>query len=307
MICAVIDIGSNTIRLSTYEYDDKSVKKLFHKKSTAGLASYISDDRMSQAGIDRCCHVLMDFRDTLDLLPVKEIGIFATASLRNVQNSAEAIQEISDRTGYTVQLLSGTEEAEYGYCGVRCMYQLERGLVIDIGGGSTELTVFADGIVDYADSFPIGSLNMWKKYVSGILPSENEIQRIQTQMKKTVGKDVCKRLRKCGNVVAVGGSARAILKIVNTLYQLPADNMALQLEHLEQLLQTFSKKESNATELILQSCPDRIHTLIPGLVILISILKETKEDTLHVCPYGVREGYLIRKILGKNDTLLPAL
>ena len=307
MIYAVIDIGSNTIRLSTYEYRNGTVKKLFHKKSTAGLAGFISEDTMSDAGIQRCCQVLLDFRDTLELLPIEELGIFATASLRNIRNSDEAIRTINAGTGYTIQLLSGKEEAEYGYYGIRCMYRMDHGLAVDIGGGSTELTLFTDGTIQYANSFPVGSLNMYKRNISGILPSEKERLLVRKETRDIIGKDTFKTIRNCGDIVAVGGSARAILKIANTHFRLADENLSLTLTQLEQLHQTLCKKENHAADLILQSCPDRIHTLIPGLIILTTILKETGEQTLSVCPYGVREGYLLKKLLKTEGDTPPSI
>lgn len=298
MICGVIDIGSNTIRLSTYEYDGERVRKLFHKKSTAGLAGYIKDDYMELDGIDRCCQVLEDFKETIELLPIDVIEAFATASLRNIRNSSKAVQEIRDRTGYNIQLLSGAEEAEYGYCGISSMYETGHGMALDIGGGSTEITLFEDGNIKYANSFPIGSLNMYKKNVSKILPSEKEKQMIKAQVKEALGNNVLKKIRNCGSIIAMGGSARAILKLANSEFDLPADNLHLELSQLEQL-KLLLKKESKMTKLILQTCPDRIHTLIPGLIILEALVRETKEEALDICPLGVREGYLFKRILGK--------
>lgn len=302
MICGVIDIGSNTIRLSVYEYDGVKIRKLFHKKSTAGLAGYIKDDMMDQAGIDRCCQVLQDFRETTDLLPMDVMEVFATASLRNIRNSEEAVKKINASTGYDINLLSGTEEAEYGYYGIRSMFDLDHGMGIDIGGGSTEITLFSEGKIRYASSFPIGSLKLYRKNVSKIIPTEKEMQAIKKQVKDTVGNDILKNMENCGDVVAVGGSVRGILKIANTLFDLSEENLTLDLQQLEMIRQLL-RKENKMTRMILQACPDRIHTIIPGLVILMTILKETKERKLKVCPFGVREGYLFKKILCKEENL----
>lgn len=172
-----------------------------------------------------CCRVLEEFKETLALLPVDVIEVFATASLRNIINSSQAVSEISERTGYEIHLLSGREEAEYGYYGIRSMYDADRGLALDIGGGSTELTLFGDGKAEEADSFPVGSLTMYKKFVTRILPSEKEKEAMRSHVKNTIGNEVLKKIRKCGSIVALGGSARAILKIANTQFDMPADNL----------------------------------------------------------------------------------
>ena len=108
----IVDVGSNTIRMNVYDIRDDKLRLLFSKKATAGLASYVKDKRMSAAGVDRVVEVLEDFQETLANLNIPEMHVCATASLRNVENSSEAVAEIERRTGVHVQVLSGREEAE---------------------------------------------------------------------------------------------------------------------------------------------------------------------------------------------------
>ena len=113
----IVDVGSNTIRMNVYDIRDDKLRLLFTKKATAGLASYVKDKRMSAAGVDRVVEVLEDFQETLANLNIPEMHVFATASLRNVENSHEAVAEIERRTGIAVQVLSGREEAELDFLG----------------------------------------------------------------------------------------------------------------------------------------------------------------------------------------------
>lgn len=85
---AIVDLGSNTIRLSVYQtQEDGRFRLLFSEKETAGLANYISGGRMRPEGIVRAGEVLMDFKRLLMQFAMEELHVFATASLRNIRNT----------------------------------------------------------------------------------------------------------------------------------------------------------------------------------------------------------------------------
>ena len=116
---AIIDIGSNTIRLNVYQVEeDGAIHSIFQSKETAGLAGYVQEDgSMSREGLDRAADALLRFRSILDALHIENRAVFATASLRNITNSEEAVFQLQERTGLMIRLLSGREEAILDYVG----------------------------------------------------------------------------------------------------------------------------------------------------------------------------------------------
>ena len=138
---ALIDMGSNSIRLTVYDLDKSSFKVLFKEKIMAGLAGYVEHGRLTQDGIDCACHSLREFQTTLDLLHKEHLAVFATASLRNVSNTSQAVEQIRRETGVEVEVLSGEAEAECGFYGAVCDIEMADGLFADIGGASTELAL----------------------------------------------------------------------------------------------------------------------------------------------------------------------
>ena len=110
MKCAIVDLGSNTIRLSLYNtLENGSFETLFSKKYMAGLAGYVSHGIMSNDGINQACAVLLDFKVLLQQLGVNEMHVFATASLRNIKNTEKALETIKRRTGLCVDVIAGSE------------------------------------------------------------------------------------------------------------------------------------------------------------------------------------------------------
>ena len=101
MKCAIVDLGSNTIRLSLYNtLENGSFETLFSKKYMAGLAGYVSHGIMSNDGINQACAVLLDFKVLLQQLGVNEMHVFATASLRNIKNTEKALETMKNQEQY---------------------------------------------------------------------------------------------------------------------------------------------------------------------------------------------------------------
>ena len=107
MIYGIVDVGSNTIRLSIYKYEDNKVILLLNKKTMAGLASYVKNGELSKAGIKKACEVLKSYREIVDNFQIENVFVFATASLRNVSNTDEAILRIKEETGFNTDEIDG--------------------------------------------------------------------------------------------------------------------------------------------------------------------------------------------------------
>lgn len=294
---SVIDIGSNTIRLTVYQVEEGRIQTVFHEKSTAGLAGYVTDKgRLSRPGMERAVSALLRFQNILKNLSIDHVAAFATASLRNIVNTDEALACIESRTGFHVEVISGEKEARLDYIGATYLLPVTDGLLIDIGGGSTELVFFSSGEIQRAVSIPIGSLTMYNKYVSHLLPTKGEREKIQRRVEKELAKlelpeAVCPVL--CG----VGGTARATAKLINAKEKLPAGNRTVYLHTVSEELESFRDESKENLSRLLKVTPERLHTLLPGMTILRQIAKTFCSDTMIVSGYGVREGYLLSEVL----------
>ena len=180
---AVIDIGSNSMRLSVYETTEAGTFTiLFKDKIMAGLAGYVEEGALSPEGITRAILGLRSFRGTLRALNIPQVAVFATASLRNIRNTAQAVAEIQRGTGFAIEVLSGEEEARLGYAGAMEELALSEGLFVDIGGASTEVVRCAPGQLVSAVSCPVGSLKLYRDWVKKILPNQQAVE----SMKKAI-------------------------------------------------------------------------------------------------------------------------
>ncbi|MBF1694346.1 MAG: phosphatase, partial [Selenomonas sp.] len=158
MLHAIIDIGSNTIRMAVYQIEGDAFTMLMKRKHTAGLAGCLADGRLTREGVDLTIKILGGFVDLIDALGISRVHAFATAALRTATNRAAVLAEIERRTGVRIRVLSGAEEAAYAFRGAAASIPYADGIMADIGGGSTEIVSFAGGTMQERWSLPLGSL-----------------------------------------------------------------------------------------------------------------------------------------------------
>lgn len=298
----IVDIGSNTIRLSCYEIQpNNKFSCVIHKKEVAGLAGYIDEKgNMTEEGIERAIKAIENFKAVIQHIEFESIHFFATAAIRNTINCEEIVSRIQLKTGYEVHVLSGEEEAVCDFVGVSEDDNIQNGMVVDIGGASTEIVLFENGMMVQAASLSVGSLNTYKEYVKNIVPTKTELTEIRKNIKRfLVTEETNTNKAKCA--YGVGGSIRAILRLYNEEYGKNDSNRDMESDKLKKLLKLYGDNKNYLIDRIIKTAPERLHTIIPGLTILCTVVKHYDLDTVHVSRYGVREGYLMRYVLNKKE------
>ena len=294
---AVIDLGSNTIRLVVYEETNAKFHALFTQKFTAGLAAYLQDGMMTPEGIRLICTTLQRCKMLLkEFTPCTTLA-FSTAPLRNIRNTQEAIDQIYAETGYSVDVLTGLEEAYLDYYGVQRELPVESGLLFDIGGGSTEILTFAHDGTGVIESVPIGSLNLSKKHIAKLFPDKKERDAIRLQVQKSLKRHKLNHLPPYETLCGIGGTARTVLQLLQAMKVILPAQRTFTAEQFRKLKKFLWKKDSAAMELLTQYCPDRLHTIFSGILILETLILQSRCTTVYVCKYGVREGYLRRYLM----------
>ncbi len=297
MKCAVIDIGSNSMRLTVYDAEKNTFRILFKEKTMTSLASYVESGTLSDEGIECACAALLEFRERLEVLGIREVYVFATASLRNITNTEIAVKRIEEKSGFPVEVASGYEEAMYGFTGAMCDVAVTDGVFTDTGGASTEVSVFCEGRIRSAESFPVGSLKLYRDCVKNILPGKGSRKRIERQIEAQLkDRDFTCEASSDVQMVCIGGTARAMLKLARKVFALPASQNYITAQQMEELCDMLFEADKAACDLILKLAPERIHTLIPGMMILRYIARRFQASKIIVSRYSVREGYLCQKI-----------
>lgn len=293
----IIDLGSNTVRMSIYELRNDRLIPRYTTKETVGLAAHIDErNQLTDEGISSAIRVIQAFQKEAVRFRLRKLYLIATASLRNIENSSVAIQAIEQSTQLEVDLLSGEDEALCDYYGVKQTYDLDDGFVVDIGGGSTELVEVGLSEVKQAFAIPFGSLNTYMKFVKRILPKDRE----QEKMRSEILEELTKKSVVFGKhrlMIGVGGSMRAIRKLLRGFPKGDPQNDRIQIEEISQWLKRIQDKDKEAILDVIRLVPERVHTIVPGMTILTSVADYLGATELMVVEYGVREGYLYRKVI----------
>lgn len=297
MTYGVIDVGSNTIRLVIYEVKENRIESLFSNKNTAGLIGYVNDGELSRKGIRKACDVLNSLQKVAAHAQVEKLYVFATASLRNIANTKEAVEEIEKETGLDIDVISGHDEAELDFEGAAHAQKLKDGIMVDIGGGSTEVVAFVDGKITDAVSLEFGSLSMYKTYVSRLFPKNSEERAIRKKVENEIKKVKFLKKKQFADMVGIGGTIRAVKKFNNDRFGLPKENDRILMDQMHLLLEDLQEEEKLTLNMILRVAPDRVHTMVPGMIILDTLCDYFSCEEIRMSNFGVREGYLYKKVV----------
>ena len=285
MIYGIIDLGSNTIRLSIFKYDGEKLKLLSNKKEIVGLALCVENGRLTEKGIEKTCEILNKYRESLENAHVKVYSVFATASLRNIKNKEEVLLEIKNRTGMEPEILFGEEEARLGFLAVKNEYPIENGIVIDIGGGSTEIVVFEDG---YDDGYIEVDIRHDGK--------EKDIKRMRRIVSKALDKLDWEN-KEYTQMYAVGGTARAALKVAKELFEIPVESKSFSRAELKGIVRKMKSENHEEYKAVYKVVPERIFSFAGGISILSEIVKKFNCSFINISKSGIREGYFIDRIV----------
>lgn len=302
---AVIDFGSNTIRLCVYALPNipsdsltkKDINVLLNYKEMAGISSYVKNGKLSEKGIKKASRIIAEQIERASYFSPDAIRVFATAVLRNAKNSESAKQAIEKNCGLPITLLTNEEEALLGLAGASLDDTIETATLVDIGGGSTELTALSKGKIQAATSLPIGSLSSFTQYASNILPGANEMTAIADAFDALCA-DLPQKDFKHKELIGIGGAIRSAAKVYGDVFREGKRSSELLPEQLDEILSTYSHDPDAFMIKALQTIPDRIHTFIPGCVIIAHVFAFTGARRLKIAKHGVREGFLIERILG---------
>ncbi len=299
MKVSVIDIGSNTIKATLFKISSSGAKSVIgHRGHKARLAEYVVEDNsvrmLSAQGVEKLYSCIEDLTEFSFDRGCSHIHAFATASLRNLVNAEEIANEVMHRFSLSIDILSGEQEAMCSLRGLLsdgCADGIKEGIMIDMGGGSTEIVRFANGREPQAVSLPFGCLSLYKSFVTGKIPSDGELGAIEEYVSAELNK--CSFVHNLGvPLFLIGGSARAVMKVING--KSLRTSLCSDGSDFAKTIEKF--KQHDFFESAEKIVPGRSLTVTPAAAAYRIITEFIKPVSITVSDSGVREGYL-EKIL----------
>lgn len=293
MLYAIIDIGSSIIKYKIFEYENNAIEPvIIHDKST-GLISYRKNNELTPAGIEVLLETLNEFKTYSEKLNVDETYYVATASLRNINNNKEVIKIVKKELDIDIRILTGEEEAESSFKSIRRLkIPTDDGVFVDIGGGSSEVTIFEkrDQILEQK-SVPIGVLTIFNNYVSILYPTKDEQKVI---IEKTLDKITETKLKAFNKeyLYGIGKTFKTLKKLFEHLKIKEDKTNTLTIEQVDYVLNKLSTntKENYKPALLVDS--ERIHTIIPSLLIVKALSIKFNIKKIYVCDVTLQDGLI---------------
>lgn len=303
---ALIDIGSNTIRLVIFEITkDYNLYELQNIKTPARLSQYLDENKtMSQDGINALIQVLDTFVAVTNQYDVTKILPMATAAIRQSTNRADIVQQVFEHTGISLQVVPEEKEAYFGSYAVTLSTETKNGVTVDIGGGSTEITYFENKEIVRYHSFPFGVVTLKQMFFDG---KDHNNEKAIKKMTAYI-QEAFKRLEWLHKlsipVTAIGGSARSIANVHQRQTNYPLAGVhgyQMSREGLTQTLDLFKCLTIPELQDLDGLSQDRTDIIIPANVVFQALFDEVKAPTFIFSNKGLREGIIMDYLNNKSD------
>lgn len=282
MKLAAIDIGSNAARLLINEVIHlPNGKPDFVKMTLVRVPLRLGFDVFEKGFIDteraeKLVKTIESYKLLLDVYEVKHLKTAATSAMRDASNAKEILQQVKDKTGIAIRVITGEEEASYIYENhiAENLTSEESYLYIDVGGGSTELTFFSDGKLIFKESFNIGTIRLLKNQVQ---------EKTWDEMKEFIRE----KTKGYHHVTCIGSGGN-----INKVFSLSKrkEGKPLTLDLLRSYHKEFSSLSLSQRMSLYKLREDRADVIVHALLIYINVMRWADAEEIFVPKIGLADG-----------------
>lgn len=297
---AVVDLGSNSVRLVVYRVEGRALWSVFNEKVLAGLGRGVAQSgRLNPDGVAAATAALRRFRAVLDAVEPAVVLTAATAAVREAEDGPAFVERVRQETGLTIRVLSGEEEARYAALGVLAGAPEAAGMVGDLGGSSLELTPVGGGRPSPGVTLALGPFSLGA-------PEPIDAERLRATIARRLGRV---KQRPGGKVFhAVGGAWRNL-----ALLQMRMSGYPLRIVHGYRLsarealdaARFIARQSRTSLERIEGVSKKRLETLPYAALVLEGVVETFGFEHVEVSAYGVREGLLLETMAPEHRGLDP--
>lgn len=287
---AAIDLGSNALRAIIARKDGDIVEiiksfreplRLGEDVFSTGIISETKMERTEEAFI-KLFHIFTEFN-------VTNIRAMATSAMRDSKNGPLLAQRIADSTGIEIETIRGNEEASVIFSAVQSQVNLRRkkAILMDIGGGSTELILVNNGKIIAVESFNVGTVRLLK------LEQEALEKEISSQLEKMlIFIRTCFKIKEIDLLIGTGGNLRRIGKIRKKILGRSSSEMALfeEINHMEEAILSMSYVERIRR---LELDQNRADVILPAIMLTHHLMQKLKMDKIILPKVGLKEGIIL--------------
>jgi exopolyphosphatase / guanosine-5'-triphosphate,3'-diphosphate pyrophosphatase len=303
---AVIDMGSNSWRLVVYGYEPGTAwwSLTDEIREAVRVGAGMGDDNVLQPEpMERALHTAAVFSSFCRSTGVEGVEPVATSAIRDASNRTELLDRIRDTTGLEVRVISGEEEARYGYIAIANSTTLTDGFGIDLGGGSVQLMRLEDRQLRDSVSLPLGTVRMSERF----LPEE----KASPKAIKALRSHVAEELEAFGwwegdRLAGIGGTIRNLAAAAQKRVDFPdvdVGGFELTAGALDDLIAMLAERPASKRANVKGIKPDRADVILGGALVVATAMEAGGHDVLEVSEAGLREGVFLGHVIDGDPPL----
>ncbi len=301
---AVADLGSNSWRLVVYGYEPGTswwnlvdeIREAVRVGAGMGDGGELRPER-----IDLALHTAAVFDSFCRALHIEQVETVATSAIRDARNGQELLRAIHDRTGLDPRVITGREEAHYGYLAIANSTTIEDGFGLDIGGGSIQALRIEGRGLTASDSLPLGSVRVSEDFLPGNKAPRKAMKALR---KKVAGElEALGWWTGGGRIVGIGGTIRNLAAAAMKRRDLPpidVQGFELERDALEELIELLASKPADERGEVPGIKPDRGDVILGGALVVAAALDTGGFDAIEVTEAGLREGIFFERLCGEG-------
>ena len=291
---AILDLGSNSARVIvmnssagwSYHLEDEI-------REIVRLREGLTREGLAPDAVTRGLFTLRLFKQFCDSLRVDHIIATATSAVREAKNGAQFLEQVEAEVGLSLRILDGDEEAYYGALGALGAVNLDDGVVVDIGGGSAQVSQVRGRRFVQGRALTLGALALTERFVESDPIGKAELKAVQTEIARQLGGLGWLGAGENGRVVGLGGTIRNLAKIEAARQDFPLQSIGgfrLSADSLDQTIEELSELPLAERRKISGLSRDRADIILPGALVIRAVLERLNQDELTISGGGLREG-----------------
>ncbi len=303
MRLGVLDVGSNTVHLLVVDAHRGAHPTPMHKeKAELRLAeSLTKGGALTKDGESRLISAVANAAEVANEQGCDELLAFATSAVRDAKNSKAVLDRVERKTGVTLRVLSGDDEARLTFLAVRRWYGWSAGqlLALDIGGGSLEMATGIDELPDISTSVPLGAGRLTREWLAGDPARPAEIEKLREYVDEVIA-DAIEPFRSvpADHIAATSKTFRSLARLTGAAPSSEGIRVhrELSLPGLRQLIGFISHMSSKDLATLEGVSATRAHQLLAGAIVAESAMRHLDAQRLEICPWALREGVILRRL-----------
>ena len=291
---AIIDLGSNTNRLIIMETRlGFSYRLVDEVREVVRLRHGMTEEGLTDEAIDRGLSTLRLYKDFCEQTGVNQILATATSAVREAKNGPAFLERIKKELDLSIQLLTGEKEAYYDTLGALNEITMTDGVILDIGGGSIQLSDVKDRRFVQGISLSLGALALTERFITGDPISNNEYHLLEREITRNLDSITWIDQKIKGPLVGLGGTIRnlALIEAQRQKYPLSTQHgFILTKDSVKKSLEIFQELPLKKRQRIPGLSPDRADIILPGALVLLKVMERLQVKEMQLSVNGLREG-----------------